>query len=270
MSRIAENTSSAANAITRVCVSNALRRISVNDPGPTELKPGTHTKSFQRVSIFEHGGWKSDDLVKLAAALKGNSHLETLDLSHGPRTGSIHEDVLGLEALSLSWTSLHKLAAVIPQCALREVHIGKREKDLLNAVCWPKKVNHLATAKSLETQRPFQRLLLAALYTHTKAALSIDVVLCIVARLKRSKQCPLAHAGTRSEAVQPFLWHCSQTRRVARWDASDIIIPRVAAKEAATTRSYRSTSDSSESNDDNLKPPKRQKTTCTGEQGTPL
>ena len=72
---------------------------------------------------------------------------------------------------------------------------------------------------SITRHRPYQRLLLAALHTHTQAALSPDIMLMIKSQLEECNLSPFTRAGDRTERSHKEMFACrrSQVRRVAGW-----------------------------------------------------
>ena len=87
---------------------------------------------------------------------------------------------------------------------------------------------HAARARYVARHRPYQRLLLAALHTHTAAALSSDIMLMINAQLDKCKLSAFTRAGDREHPShkEKFAWHRAQMGRpaVANW-AGPVVEP---------------------------------------------
>ena len=199
--------------IHRACTQNLLRRVAANDPDIVAID--AHTQHFTKA-----------DLSQLAAGLRHNSAVRKLEF--GRRC-----DRCAVRPVSADQMS-KLIEPVIPLCNIEEFSCDmfrayephpsfKSYRDLdarCKRLCAPRMEQRVATDVSLSRWRPYQRLLLAALHTHTQASLSTDLVLAIAAALDKSKQCPFTHSGVRSDAVPAFTWHCRQIGLVALWGGS--------------------------------------------------
>ena len=105
--------------------------------------------------------------------------------------------------------SMDVLAAVLPQTAVEFAEMASSDREAeMNALCEANIVRNQSIEASIATSRPYQRLLLAAVYQASHVHLSEDLLLSVANCLSKSAQCPLTRAGealpSHSEA---FAWH---------------------------------------------------------------
>ena len=207
--RVANLTLSAGGALSaesrtnlaRACLTNAVVSVRRND------------FALPFVMIFKEVEFSDADMCELAAAMRGNTALHILSFEDG--VGKLSDAM---------WQSL---SLVLPSCRLSHVFLPRdRVYSFENRV--PEHVEHMlsanqlkrsANAKSVTTCRPYQRLLIAALYRkperrYTRAygptlALSEDILLSIIQMLEKSHSSPFQAAGDceLSTHSETFAWH---------------------------------------------------------------
>lgn len=191
--------------IGRACVENALRRVGKNDPAllTLDLRFGQDVvESRSSMCIFG-----VEEMIRLAAALRGNTKLRGLYIEH-----------------NMPHVMIGTLIDVLPYCGIEDATYYAQDEDSirlqsrLDEQCAANKSRRLAAAASLATHRPFQRLVLGALFADRMhntqqrpdgLLLPQDLLEVVADSLNKSKTSPFTRAGhqvlAQHQAV--FAWH---------------------------------------------------------------
>lgn len=192
--------------IGRACLENALRRVGTNDPTllDLDLRFGQVVESQTSSRIFG-----VEEMMRLVAALRGNTNLRSLYIEH-----------------SMAHAMVDALLDVLPHSGIEDAIYhpqgaeSLRLKGRLDELCTANRSRRLAAAASLKTHRPFQRLVLGALFTdrmcnaHAEqqgryGLLPHDLLEMVADDLNKSNTSPFTHAGhevlEQHQAV--FAWH---------------------------------------------------------------
>ena len=179
------------------CFSNSLRRIRANDPQLNWLGSS-------------HSHFTDHEMSLLVSTLGGNTNLKVIDLSTRQSWCSADRSSCGIAAL----------VDVLPHCGLETVHLPSSPEFIAvhgeNAVaiedlCAQNKSRRQGTEQSIETNRPCQRLLLAAMCKAgaLSASLSPDLMLLIAEQLESTRASPFGRAGNLHlpSHFAEFIWH---------------------------------------------------------------
>ena len=179
------------------CFSNSLRRIRANDPQLDGLGSS-------------HTHFTDHEMSLLVSTLGGNTNLKVIDLSTRQSWCSADRSSCGIAAL----------VDVLPHCGLETVHLPSSPEFIAvhgeNAVaiedlCAQNKSRRQGTEQSIETNRPCQRLLLAAMCKAgaLSASLSPDLMLLIAEQLESTRASPFGRAGNLHlpSHFAEFIWH---------------------------------------------------------------
>jgi hypothetical protein len=211
---------SKARLLMEACFQNALERLRSNDPALSKLK--YHNKFFE-----------AHHIDRLASAITGNNYVETLVICDA----GIHEDEFNPDLrLRATWrhdqATMTALKTAIRQSALTTVELFTRQRrekcrhhdsssenkyehctpvcTELDALC----ANNRTFNKWIALNRPYQRMLLAAIYTWLDdLPFSADFLELLCGHLRDSVMCPGrvavgagAGVGTGTE-LERFAWH---------------------------------------------------------------
>ena len=207
---------------TQACLRNTLRHVAANDGAFRKLvfgqRPNLHLSRFGEVNPGVDSITQAD-LHNLAVALPRDAlglNPKVLQLDF---TGTAHSHHL------LDWSPLiHAIpqSGVVSMSGLRDwpTEYGVRDsrwrqsKSFLEQLCTMNREYREKSAHSLRMHRPFQRMLLAALYEFTAASMSHDTMLLINDCLDRSYDCPYRATKIAIRNAPLFAWHGP----VARWE----------------------------------------------------
>ena len=207
---------------TQACLRNTLRHVAANDGAFRKLVFGPRTHlHYTRFGEANPGvaSITQADLHNLAVALPRDAlglNPKVLQLDF---TGTAHSHHL------LDWSPLINAipqSGVVSMSGLRDwpTEYGVRDsrwrqsKNSLEKLCTWNREYRENSAYSLRMHRPFQRMLLAALYEFTAASMSHDMMLLIADCLDRSYDCPYRATKIAIRNAPPFAWHGP----VARWE----------------------------------------------------
>ena len=207
---------------TQACLRNTLRHVAANDGAFRKLVFGPRTHlHYTRFGEANPGvaSITQADLHNLAVALPRDAlglNPKVLQLDF---TGTAHSHHL------LDWSPLiHAIpqSGVVSMSGLRDwpTEYGVRDsrwrqsKSFLEQLCTMNREYREKSAHSLRMHRPFQRMLLAALYEFTAASMSHDTMLLINDCLDRSYDCPYRATKIAIRNAPLFAWHGP----VARWE----------------------------------------------------
>jgi hypothetical protein len=196
-----------ATAIGRACWVNALRRLRANDPA---LKRA----NFNGNPFFDES--PRDRLTELKNALRGNTHLRAIEFPQIP----VGNDELQQLQAAVEYTAVEAVGTVGVTTPSMQIVADETMSQLdaalrdgvaagLHRALVANRSARVRGILSLQVHRPFQRLVLAAIYYSSSVALSLDVLEIIVGHLRSSLTNPHRHVGNHVLAShdEAFAWH---------------------------------------------------------------
>ena len=189
-------TSGMIGRLTRICVANACVRMAANDPAIVQLK-------WWDMPVDDSA------MVQLAESLRGNTHLRHLSLGDNTKIG-----VTAALALRRAAGTCALEKVDLPSSTFRTSFLGSdQHKAAIAVACAQNRADREAGSvglnASLAWHRPYQRLLLAALFSWHEN-LSLDLMELVAGCLCTTfaRVCPrLGSTGRPSVARDCFEWH---------------------------------------------------------------
>lgn len=210
--------------IGRACFGNALRRVHKNDPTLVHLDLNFGQDAVES----EDSRWiiGAEEMIRFAAALHCNTELRHLSVPDCPT------EVMKVLLRVLPSSGIED-ATYYPHCmsydadeTSRRYRETRRLHDELRELCAANRSRRVAAEASLLVHRPFQRMLLCALFTTTLYGIDCvvhkgchglilpkDFLGMIAGRLEKSKTSPFTHAGHHqlTKHKTAFAWHTMRT-----------------------------------------------------------
>lgn len=197
----------------RLCFTNLIRRLTANDRSVTKiyLLADMVQAPLDGYSSATSGTFEMSQLALFAEAIQHNFCLR---------------EILIDQRIPIDNTTMSMIGHALPHSGVEEIHLGPGEHgcskammDRIDELCDKNRTKRIETEKSIALNRPYQRLLLAALYESSTVLFSHDLVIAVRDKVDDDcVRCPFRHFGavaTVAEIHSTFEWHKRKYERRA-------------------------------------------------------
>ena len=187
----------------RLCFTNLIRRLAANDRSVTKVYLLVEMVQAPLDGSATTGTFEMSQLALFAEAIQHNFCLRMIVID---------------EQIHIDNTAMSMIVHALPHCGVEEICLvpsahrcSKAMMDRIDELCNKNCTKRIETEKSIALNRPYQRLLLAALYESSTVLFSYDLLIVVRDKLNDDcVRCPFRHSGAAAivaETHSTFEWH---------------------------------------------------------------